>query len=1416
MTTQEFFNDPLIGGKINISVIPNGVRRVEGTPRPHFSLIFGLNILDNAPYRPVGPDGFQFMKNIMDILNKSAEGLKVFLSNRPADAIAIPTTIFFDELHHERRWLSLLENVDFKVGWHQDVRKPAVPERDWIRQQFVNRDLLFEQSDRPRRDYKTSSEGLNIVEELLVDSEERKNIELALIERERIYASIDAAARNKVDTLITSRASTNSDLDKRRNLIDTINSIYQHPRMARHYGLIHDFYLPNESATYFANDIITISLALPNDPRFQETKKTCKATPASMVVLDTIEVHRRNINEQKFYHGIGDYGLMRMASGTYKFMTMTEDRKLQRQKATSDQLARVELDSKMWEGSTLKKRVTEGISLIYLTPFQPLPECWPGVIGQNVVAAVGDEPHSLCKRLVKYRTMSEGGIFFEHKNHVEEGWIHTNVAISALSNAFDPQTIFNWSGYNLCVSKETQAHADQPMNESEKENSGAILGTYSQDEKDKDRLMREKGFKYTNHLVRESEIQLLADRSYSFLVRHVLSNGYTLPVGPSSDQDPQVTLKDLLLNRPLLPADCLFDHGRFSLDEDAINPPVIASSELYSDRATPQTASHIVVNEVNGKGKRFLFPPAINLQFGHFLRLLNKDKLGAVDIADYYDKGMEIVRRAMAEMPALPQNRDVEYLCDTRGQLPVVLPADWFTRYYLMKNGRNLVIESTTPEYPFFRYEEKGDIFQHTMAGVLNVRAGTPFQFTIATDQLAITLPDDVQLKFFIQLEVQPQAGNILGSSRAFGNAYRAFTTAYKAKVIYSLHNQLLYARGQFQVVRTIQRPPKLSMTEPKVQRPSKNADLNKVFYEFEVPDFEANKYRVSRLQLLTTYEVLRDDGKSDPSADAVYEQRRKWKNGGHPALLTNESPASVMNQVVNQVEPEVFKNEFGFRLQLSQGSLVVLAPKDDLLHFNIGVNFDIYVRFLGDGDGASVILLISGVEIAVFDIHLLADNKLTFEFSLGDQGSELTLKIRNSAGNLTYDLPTDVLPLTVLPHTDLSERNLSLLPKLEQKFLDVEDAQNKSNVLEFVHGKVFFVYRSEESARYFAKSVRLQAVGRFHEYYPGKDLEDLLSEPGDKVAVEIPNNLLPELASFKISPLLFSVSGKGVYQRSMQLMLEFDRPLLNGERFGIVLAENNSLSPSTSAIGRDLSTYSEYDFADQFLNAFMITGYSAASPGSPPYIPKYYDCLNPASPTDPTFAVNRTPYKILPLTLFFEVVKKKWIAVLAFDQEKLSANNLDAYNPFIKIVLVKFTKTSTAGNFISKLSLPTFVNILTDRVIKVIKDHNLWEISVSNLSQAKMDSNKKLRSHFVACVREMPTETNVAGPIVDSGDAPKKRYHHADDHGMIRVKYEFNRVLCVYELETFDNFAPDNNTEIEWLDDPSARLIYMAEFTLL
>nr|MBK9651815.1 hypothetical protein [Bacteroidota bacterium] len=86
---MDFFeskNNGGFGGKINLSILPNGIKNEKGKDCARFSLLIGLNIDENAAIsslKKFNGDAFKYIEHFGDILNKNCSNLSLNIKKPP-------------------------------------------------------------------------------------------------------------------------------------------------------------------------------------------------------------------------------------------------------------------------------------------------------------------------------------------------------------------------------------------------------------------------------------------------------------------------------------------------------------------------------------------------------------------------------------------------------------------------------------------------------------------------------------------------------------------------------------------------------------------------------------------------------------------------------------------------------------------------------------------------------------------------------------------------------------------------------------------------------------------------------------------------------------------------------------------------------------------------------------------------------------------------------------------------------------------------------------------------------------------------------------------------------------------------------------------------------------------------------------
>lgn len=1407
MKLDEFYNK---NGRINLSIVNNGLQ--TGTRKPKFSLMIGFHIENNSDKRHKTIEIDNVLELIDDIgaeMNLAIDNFKINIDD-PSQTIADhqfssgtnkQTKIF--TARHKVRWHRLLKNYKFVI---RDYDKPLENSDGFTIYQRINDSLdkaiplfsgeLLEQMTEEKEHFTTIKNAFDNKE---YGSKYNIQADNYILEREKLFDDISYQGQQDAFALKNeAKTKSKEKQNQKKDLLLLINSIYQHPEMARYYGLIYDFENVTEAFTAKYFNFVDRN----EDQEILRKVYFTAAEPFNKyIVISNPTVSCFRSAQGKYYHGLKNFGCIKYDKNGFMFSNVSPDRKIQTTKLMVDTNRKNLKSNKLIQFSDIKRNVTEGIYLIQLpkgaNDSKKIVDLNSvdndqdsiGILGQNVVVIKDSHYYSLCCREVIYNPAGLG-----LNLHVkEEGWLHTNIAISGVNTSYNTQTIFHWTGHNLCVPRMGEHKDQEPDSVNEDaQYAGGVSGIIDNEENE---IIKEYGYTYKYKLAKNTDTQLVNDTTHVFLIRQVLSNAYLIPI--NSDNAQEFTLEDLARDWP----DYKFVSDKFSLNQEPINPPVLVPAKIFEgdkDKTT-ESASHLVVFNPGTIKIHLVFPSIIDMQFGQYLGMLSQDKLKPESISEYKARGRRIVKRVQYKIPSATRNDSVKYLPDIRGSFLVITPANWFTRWYLIREGAGANLALTCKE--FFDFKKIEDNFPGLKARNLILRSAEKFKMTASKEGVLFDVVKGLQLKFYIQLQEEEQA-------RVTSKAEIALASI--TRIVQSDFDNNKYAKGEFHLTHAVLKPEKpiLEGSITNIRRPVKTVDINKVFYSFKLANKFPYMQTVKQLQIVSTFFVLNDDKVSIPNKDQITAGLKIWQaNKKTGQLLSNEYPSDVLQNKIKQIETEVYRNNFGLKFKLtSTVKLTEIAQGDDLIVFNIGTNFTIKIKkwsvdkktyyFLNDEPNP--ILNGSGPNPVVVD--LTQPSAVYFAYTMAD---ELMLTITDQNGVMIKSFAAGEL----LPYTDLSEKNASLSPNLELRLL--ADFNSDDN-FGFVHDNDFFVYRAESKPSYINKTIQIQAVGLFPEFYPKSEPELLLSDLSDKQSVLIPNNVIPGLPEFKIMPLLFHTNSQSkvmvTKSRSMQLMFEIDRPLEMNETIALLILDNQEMSSLTCAIGRDLTTYSAKDFTvlntkGDPLHEYIFTKENIG------YLPKYLKTkkalINLAEPK----------ISILPLIPYFEAKKNKWIVVVALDQERIAT--IAAYNPFVKIVAMVYNNQSTKGNFISKISPPKYINVLSQRVIKVSQTNGRqhWKVDIVNTAQVKFDNNLKTRSCFVVCLRERGYHTMNGGVVPSQGYTKDKiNFHLLNSTNTINITIQRNKIVCVYEFETFANNQIDVNN-VDWLNNSQARMIYAEEF---
>jgi hypothetical protein len=1248
--------------------------------------------------------------------------------------------------------------------------------------------------------------------------------------------------------------------------------------------------------------------------------------------LSQLNAGTRLFPNGKYFHGSKQYGLTRnyflnktdTPSFQYIFSTMSPDHKLQNQQLgyqTQDQANKAGRRTRSY--SDYKQPVTQGIYLLQIggdangsTPIgqdhNKIGVNDQNILGQNIAVSVDDttDPNSyfsLCRRRALYRLRMRGK---EENTVTEEGWIHNNVLLNGQSTQYQIQQIFQWTGHNLCIQKPKSDHKDQQGYKTPADyGKGGIEGHFSNEE---GAYLDKYGFECTYSLAPGQEIFLANRHRYSFLIRDVLLNGYVLPLHFTDTETNAATIQDLLADPdlsdkwfpfveqappdPASPQSYSVAGKPFSLDRDPVLPPVLRADKKFipdpaEDTDTPittpgstESVTHILFPRNGKENVRYLYPPMIDFQFACLLGLLTPENLAAGrSERKFLDYAWELLSRSTRRFEDGKIN-PMNYLSDTRGRTIQFLPGNWYTK--------NFFVEAFTiaDAYP---YPAVGDPYVGIAPWKLTVRfsdewsetgkPGARFFQEFPDRTLVLEIRRGLELsfsyRFFGTTGVFPHHVLALAKNEVEAMIGRQLPDASVDHPIYPKSSfQISYlppkAGTEFylagQADSTGNLPLLASRYVPDTSQPEKEESAAQAFsfYTFKVVGLQYSA--LQRLELLTNYVNMKDDGLHQPPLTQMNAIRDQWLDqNGHGKLLEFEYPVTVFDRpVANSHETQVYKQNTGVRFLLPTSLVTHLQPGDIIWTFHFSPDADLVLKYPDQtGQPQTIVTL----EICLLDPKLSNKVPVTLTFLL-DSVHEVRLNYiyDNAEPQLVFNLMVDghynPVSTTCLPYPNLNWKRLVLSPDIEPHLLAVGLDPEQGSLryfhdahFSFIDSDIYFAYHKETDLQFVQKQVQVKAFSAYPSIYPtAKPAEYILTSPA--IRVNIPSNERPTKPVISLVPLLAKdiiqdniaalpsgeLTPRQRRQRTMQVLFEIDRPLKAEEKLGLVIGQVDvngkvNLTSSTCAIGRDLTTFGA-EFNDPTKTIGLpLQQFILRDQLDYPYLEKYL--WRNGERERVVLPDGITSVELLILTPFFDERRGKYIVVLGFNDFRIKG--LPAYNPFIKIVAVKY---NTGGNTGIEVSLPTepkYLNLLSPRRVNftaitsevtVIRTgqpqesrrDEIWHIQVEN-SDAHKEAPGAIdtvsRTIFVAVVRE-PERNGILGDATPStpikfanstytvDDSVSGIYQVMDSSNELYLRKQGGKVLCLYEFETFNNSGPLPGDTIDWLNVPGLRLIYAEEFS--
>ena len=628
------------------------------------------------------------------------------------------------------------------------------------------------------------------------------------------------------------------------------------------------------------------------------------------------------------------------------------------------------------------------------------------------------------------------------------------------------------------------------------------------------------------------------------------------------------------------------------------------------------------------------------------------------------------------------------------------------------------------------------------------------------------------------------------------------------------------------------------------------NDNKTKIYYPLSLKGETYHSLTTKKLYLISATDEVDDDGVTEPESSIINQNNNEY--------LHNEYSAEqvFLKRKENIREEVIYKNKFSVEFKFSDEQKNY-PDKTVLFEFNFSKKTSLVARNINK----KIQLFISGKELVYSDSG--QDKILTAEFDkkyeviflyeVNQEHDDLILEITvnqlDEKTNEVKDKKTSILPLANidLPVSDLSRNNLSHGEEID-KILTVSS-------LKYKESGNFFVYSDESDTRHRVKTVNLEAVGNFANYFFNDDVKDIRVHSCSKMNIVIKNNNKPVVPNYKISPLLlkkidsFNWGKKLSYKQDVQYLFEIDRPFKtnsNNEKFFVLLSKTKNKGTdldyeNMSSIGRDVTT-SGSNFIDGKVETSLDKIINLEEGD---YLKKYYkeDLF-----TEVIFPDGNTG-KIIEIDPRFDTSRNKWIAVMSFNLKEFNIKEKHAYNPIVKFVAGTYVKetdsfSATAkkddnkihSNQISLLAEAKFISLFNTRAFEIEKNYrlsNTFKIIIKPESFKKYEE-KSNTIYIIYLRKNIYADTGVQRPLVKSRNLNKENKEYFDYHAVrydgiekekvLNIKTKENNVLvCVYEYECYDNnadkvqnydfitneFTSFNTSKIDCLNDHRLRFVY-------
>jgi hypothetical protein len=1431
------------GGKIILAVYPNGVGvSKDGMPIAKFTL--SVSLFNDSTETINGINGKNLISELLHFAKSNLSGnIKLFVENNegisvspfddydPSEKLAfwsglgnLSETYIFPKSHIDND--SYSNNPFFELEDKTLEKLLSIPYdpighiAGFLEDRFLKSNPNYEFTDN------------DVIAYVNTVKNEIRN-------RKIIYDSMNAKA-TEVSGIVHSAG--NSVRNNKINLEEILGYILRNPVAAKLMGLLIDFELSDKDSKEIFKQKNRKGLKLSaNIPETEGISFMASIENSRYQYSSDYEIVEMS---GKYYHGIvihtggeTNCGLHKVGyDSTYSLLFVNPEKTLQSigfnaETIESDYI----VDNKIVENRNLKIPRTDGMILfrsvirkdrtqndkdeenndeVIKTP--------DGIVGQSVAVIEGDSYDkilSLCWRSVSHSFPNTIKPF----KTSEEGWINPLTIMDSTKGGFYNQVIFHWTGNNLCIEEPNSIDdSTLPVNEDNiYKDTFEVIGEYLKDPEPEKR-----------------NVMLVEGRKYSFILKDVHANGYSIP--NSSRSEFELGINDLMKKEEYKRHYTI--SSKFELN-DPLKPPLFLQHKEEKKRGkSPYT---LMIQNNYDFDYRYLIPPICDIQFLHFTGLLDRILKESNSKEDFLKKTWALVDKAKCSLPETLDNanKNLNYLPDSRKDKLVFVPTDW--------RARNMFFD----DKKFVKYQFEG-FFSHDETSIIDIKPmelvftrskENRFNIKKENGQIRIFLPDGMSLSLGIKRGVEKEE-KPSGAAISFLNN-NVFESCLPQSLKFPIQKFFLFNDKIPEANEIIEL--KAENDDYSCERhdsdENSKCDSTRYYKKLNLENYNSEYFNLphmnSDIKVFDTTQILA------PEVIQQFTDSDKYSE-----LIKNEIPKSAFIKEIKKKEHGLYKNGLGFCFRFPDQVELLIGYKKGRTILSLDFSRNSSLQLIYERKTLTGALYYSfrlfGITLklvnAIFERKLNSGLKTSailnygFHKKLTRLYAKLTIQEGTNSNDFFFIDESDKEHIQglesefsnihytsiQLPSPEVNSKNLVMSDDLEIKYCNSSD---NALWVEYVYRNELFIYGTEDNPAYTEKLVHVEAFSTLSDIYKTSVKQDeskyAVNSCKTKYASKLilPNNRRPKTPKFTITPLLFHESHSSDKMNSkaryFQLMFEIEGREHYEEFFSLVVSakqdNNNIIDDYCCSLGRDYTTL-KWNRNEETDIEFNI------GRSNQEYLDKYVKERKTCKPHN-----MQRNYNLQLLETYYDSEKKKWICLVDINNIVVGK---ELYNPFVKIVAANYcnAKSSKDEFAVSEFSYAKYINILSPRritcsfeekvvTLKVKAPHLGYPTDSGEKIVTKLDMFGESRSRFFACIRKIEDKVILGKTLLLSN---KRDYVEIDVEKegtrlSLPIGYDSKiHFVCIYEFETFDNTNLEIKESIDdYLDDPGWRLIYAEEF---